>query len=268
MMPVAFDAAAKAWKLSPASNDAFLALNRLFKANQQVERTANGEFIVAATPASAKIVGDLARDRGLWIKTAGANEHGTPIKALRVGLYDQYGGSMPAGWGRLILENYEVPFERVFAPRLNAGDIAKDFDVLVFYGGIPAVGGGGGGRGAGGGGGGRGGNAGNVPDEYRNQIGSTSADTTLPNLKKFLQGGGRIVAIGRSAVDLANDLDFPVHNQVTGISSDKYYIPGSVLRVAVDTTNPAAAGAHPDHQTSSSTTRRSCRLAPMQSQRA
>jgi Zinc carboxypeptidase len=239
--PVAFDARAKAWKLSPASNDAFLAVNRLFKANQHVERLPNGAFVVAATPVSARIIGNLARDRALWVRTATATDKGTPIRALRIGLWDQYGGSMPAGWARWILEHYEAPFERVFAPRLNAGDIKKDFDVLVFLGGIPGASGG-----RGGAGGGRGGGRGaDIPEEFRAQFGTTSVDTTLPQLKAFLDQGGRIVAIGRTAVDLAQDLGLPITNQVAGISQDKYYIPGSVLQVAVDTTQPAAAGAHP-----------------------
>ena len=247
--PAAFDAKAKAWKLTPASMDAFLALNRLFKANQRVERLANGEFIVTATPASTKILGDLARDHALWTRAAAPTERGTPIKALRIGLYDQYGGSMPAGWARWILEHYEAPFERVFAPRLNAGNIKKDFDVLVFLGGIPSAGRGGrgaGGGGGGGGGGGRGPDASTIPEEYRGQIGSMTVDTTMPNIKAFLNEGGRVVAIGTSAANLGQALGFSLfENQVAGISADKYYIPGSVLQVAVDTTQPAAAGAHP-----------------------
>jgi hypothetical protein len=240
-----FDAKAKGWKLSPASNDAFLAVNRLLKANQRVERLANGEFLVVGTPASAKIVGGLARERGLAIRNAMSSDKGTPVKALRVGLFDQYGGSMPAGWGRWVLEHYEAPFERVFAPRLNAGNINKDFDVLVFYGGIPTSNAGGRG-GTGGGGGGRGAaDPATVPEEYRAQIGRMSADTTLPQLKEFLAQGGRIVAIGRTSVDLAQALGLPITNQVAGLSNDKYYIPGSVLQVAVDTLQPAAAGASP-----------------------
>ncbi|HEY4321595.1 MAG TPA: M14 metallopeptidase family protein [Gemmatimonadales bacterium] len=239
--PAAFNARAKAWKLTPASNDAFLALNRLFKANQHVERLANGEFVVTATPVSARILSELAHDRALWIRDAIPAERGTPIKALRIGLYDQYGGSMPAGWGRWILEHYEMPFERVFAPRLNAGNLAKDFDVLVFYGGIPSSAA----NGRGGFGGGRGGANTNIPDEYKDQIGRMTADTTMPQIKAFLEQGGRVIGIGRTAVDLAQSLGLPIDNQVTGISTDKYYIPGSVLQVAVDTTQPAAAGAHP-----------------------
>ena len=245
--PIPADARAKAFVLSAASNDAFLAVNRLLKANQHVERLPNGNFLVTGTPVSSRILGELNRDRGLWTPAASATDKGTPVKALRIGLWDQYGGSMPAGWARWILEHYEMPFERVFAPRLNAGGIRKDFDVLLFVGGIPSASGGGRGQGGGGGGGGRGagGAALPIPDEYKGQQGAMTVDTTMPALKAFLDAGGRIVAVGRSSVDLAAHLGLPITNQVTGISQDKYYIPGSVLQVAVDTTQPAAAGAHP-----------------------
>ncbi len=236
-----FDPTAKAWKLSPSSNDAFLAVNRLLKANQIVTRLPNGEFIVPASSGSAKILSDLARSSALWARAVATTEGAMPIKALRIGLWDQYGGSMPAGWARWILEQYDAPFERVFAPRLNAGNLKKDFDLLVFVGGIPGTGGG-----RGGGFGGRGGGTdGTIPAEYRAQIGSMSVDTTMPQLKAFLNEGGRIVAVGTSATNLANNLGLGFENQVAGISSDKYYLPGSVLQVQVDTTQPAAAGAHP-----------------------
>ena len=242
--PAPVDMRAKMLRLSPASNDAFLAVNRLLKANQRVERLATGEFLVTGTAASVKILAELGRERGLRAYATTAANKGTPIRALRIGLYDQYGGSMPAGWARWILEHYEAPFERVFAPRLNAGTIRKDFDVLVFLGGIPGTGRGG--RGAGGGGGGRGGtDPTTIPEEYRAQVGSITADTTMPNLKTFLNDGGRIIAIGGSAANLAQSLGLPIENQVAGLSNDKYYIPGSVLQVAVDTTQPAAAGARP-----------------------
>ncbi len=240
----AFNASASGWTLSPASNDAFLAVNRLGKANQGVQRLANGDFYVPANPTSAKILADLARTRGLAATDAPSGTHGAAVRPLRIGLWDQYGGSMPAGWARWILEHYEVPFTRVFAPRLNAGDLRKDFDVLVFLGGIPGNGTGRGGRGFGGRGGGRGGNAENIPAEYQDEIGSMTVDTTMPRIKAFLEQGGTVVAIGAPATNLAQDLGLPVENQVQGVSNEKYYIPGSVLQVAVDTTQPAAAGAH------------------------
>ena len=47
---------------------------------------------------------------------------------------------MHAGWARWILEQFEFPFDRVFAPQLDAGNLNAKYDALMFVeGGIPAV---------------------------------------------------------------------------------------------------------------------------------
>jgi hypothetical protein len=85
------------------------------------------------------------------------------LRKLRIGLVDNFGGSMPVGWTRLIFKDFEFPFVEdsandVFAPDINAGNLRAKYDVLVYN----NVGlGGGGGRGGGRGGGG--GGAGDVP---------------------------------------------------------------------------------------------------------
>ena len=74
---------------------------------------------------------------------------------------------------------------------------------------------------------------------------------TLPQLKKFLEDGGTILAVGRSAMNLAELMALPVDNHLVERSpdgtsrqlpSEKFYVPGSVLRVAVDNTSPIAHG--------------------------
>ncbi|MEO5800598.1 MAG: M14 metallopeptidase family protein, partial [Gemmatimonadales bacterium] len=253
----AFDTKAKAWRIAAGSTDGFLAVNRLVKASQRVDRLANGDFIVPASKASAQILGGLARERGLPTFAAAKSRGSTPVKPLRVGLWDRYGGSMPAGWTRWVLEKYEMPFELVYAPRLDAGDLRKQFDLLIFVdGAIPGAprGGPGGGGPGGGGPGGRGIDSASIPAEYRNQLGNMTLATTVPQIKAFLEQGGKVVAIGSSALNLASGLGLPIESQLVEkqadgsarpISLDKYYIPGSVLRVAVDTTQAAALGARP-----------------------
>ena len=39
---------------------------------------------------------------------------------------------MPSGWTRLLLENFEFPFEVVYPPMLDAGNLRAKYDVLVF----------------------------------------------------------------------------------------------------------------------------------------
>ena len=168
-----------------------------------------------------------------------------PVRAARIGLWDQYGGSMESGWTRWILEQFEFPFTRVFPPELDAGDLNARYDVLILpSGAVPAVGAPGGGRG------GRGGGAGpdpqSIPEEYRGQLGRVSADRTVPQLRAFVENGGTIVAISDAAMHLAAHLKLPVENHLVEngapVPAAKFFVPGSVLSVKIDTTHPLAAG--------------------------
>ena len=40
--------------------------------------------------------------------------------------------SMDEGWTRWILEQFEFPFNRVFAPELDAGNLNAKYDALIF----------------------------------------------------------------------------------------------------------------------------------------
>jgi hypothetical protein len=155
---------------------------------------------------------------------------------------------MESGWTRWILEQFEFPFTRVYAPELDAGDLNAKYDVLVFVSGaIPAVpsAAGGGGRG------GRGGGAGGpdpltIPAEYRSQLGRVTADKTIPQIRAFIENGGTVIALSDAAMNLAGQLKLPIENHLVEngapIPPAKYFVPGSVLTAKVETSHPLAAG--------------------------
>jgi hypothetical protein len=204
-----------------AKNDCAIFVNRSLKRGAQVVATADSFSAGAAGP-------------------------GTPVKAPRVALWDQYGGSAESGWTRWILEQFEFPYSRVYAPELDAGNLNAKYDALILpQGAVPAVGGAGrGGRG----GGGRGGdqNEADIPAEYKSQLGRVSAETTIPQIKAFLEAGGTVIAVGTSAMNLAQQLKLPIENHLVEngqpIPASKYFVPGSVLTGKVDTHHPLAAG--------------------------
>ncbi len=254
-------------------NDAFTAVNKLLRTNEDVywlrtPVTANGKTWPAGTlyiaskgstlPALQKIATDVGVNfEGTTARPAG---DALKLKKARIGLWDTYGGSMPAGWNRWILEQFDFDFERVFAPQLDAGNLNAKYDVLVFAGGIPAIAGAGGrgGRGGGGGGGGdeeppAGGGAGaapfndaDLPAEYRNQRGSLTTERTMPHLRQFIENGGTVIVIGSTTANMAAQLGLPVTNHLIEndqpLPGTKFYVPGSVLRVRVDPTHPLTAG--------------------------
>jgi len=139
--------------------------------------------------------------------------------------------------------------------------LRSKYDVIVMPSGAAFRPGGGGGRGGGGGGGdaeapgGRGPAQSNDPD-LRNlcqvSSGTGTGATAEANVKKFVEAGGVVVAAGSSARTIADVLDLPVSDflierqpgqEDRPLSSDKFYVPGSILRIAVDNTAPSAAGA-------------------------
>jgi hypothetical protein len=243
---------ARGFLTSRRVNNAFIALNRLLAANEEVHALASplpaggetwpaGTLYVRARGATVTALQKIAEDLG--VSFTGVREGPPPgaqrLRTPRVGLWDQYGGSMDAGWARWILEQFEFPFERVFPPQLDAGSLNQRFDVLIFVGGgIPGAGGQ------------RGGGAPldvpALPAEYRNQIGRVSAERTLPQLRLFLEQGGTVITIGESSPGLAAFLGLPVENHLVEngapLPPTKFYVPGSVLTARVDASHPAAYG--------------------------
>ena len=249
-------------------NDAYVATNKLLAAKEDVywlkkPVNANGKtypagtIYVPARPTTKALVDKLAAETGVNFDGVATKPTGEALKLkpMRVALFDSYGGSMTSGWIRWMLEQaFPTTFEVVYPPALDAGNLSAKYDVIIFASGaIPAAAGeGGGGRGGGGGGGG-GGQAANIPAEYQNRVGRITAATTIPQLKKFVEDGGTIIAIG-SSTNIAYHLGLPVQNhliEVTpngterGLPSERYYVPGSVLQASVDVTNPLAWGLEP-----------------------
>jgi hypothetical protein len=260
-----FEAAAGAagYMLDHRVNDTFAAINRLFKAGAKVYWLKDaweaegrthpaGAIWVPAAPAAATVLEKAARDLGLRVEGAAASPKGQAfeLRPVRIGLWDSYGGSMASGWLRWLLEQFEFPYELVFAPALDAGGLNDKFDVLIFVGGsIPrlAVAGQPGGASprdfqpqapA------------NVPDEYKDRLGRVTAEKTIPVLRQFVEAGGTILALD-SATVLADHFGLPLANALVEkgpdgadvpLRSEKFYIPGSILRARVDVTDPLAHG--------------------------
>ena len=233
-------------------NDAFIAMNRLMKANEEVfslksPLTAGsmtygaGTWYVRSKGTTRRLLDSLATQLGVSF-TGVTTRPGDAVRVrpARIGLWDQYGGSMDAGWARWILEQYEFPFQRVFPQELDAGNLNAKYDVLVFVGGgIP-------GAGAGGGRGGGQPTPADVPAEYRTHLGRVTHETTLPQLRTFMENGGTVVAIGSSAPNLATFLKLPVEDHLVEngqpLPQTKFYTPGSVLAARFEPATPITLG--------------------------
>ena len=184
------------------------------------------------------IISKLSNEHGVVFTsvTTKPSDTSNKVQPLRIALWDRYGGSMSSGWVRWIFEQYHFPFNLTYAKEIDAASLNDKYDVIVFVeGAIPAM------------------KPeaspweekdpkeADIPAEYKSQLGSITAQKSIPALQKFLNNGGRIVTIGSSA-NIAYHLNLPVRNALVemvagkekALPGEKFYIPGSVMQVAVD----------------------------------
>jgi hypothetical protein len=219
---------ASTYWLDARSNSSYTAVNDLLKAGKTVYRSnTNGNFYVSGSHRPANTA---------------------KISPARVALWDTYGGSIPSGWVRFIMEQYHFPIDIIYSKDIDTADLRSKYDVIIFVtGAIPAIAGAEGGRG--------GGfnraepNADSLPAEYRSHLGRITPQRSIPRLEQFLKAGGHIVTIG-SSTSLAYHLGIPVHDalvEMVGgkerkLPNEKFYIPGSVLRISLDSSSQPAWG--------------------------
>jgi hypothetical protein len=262
---------AEGFMMSHRQKDSFRVINRLEAAGDEVYWLLEphsdggstfeiGTFYVEARGGTAARLEELAAETGVSFTGIGEKPEGEALRLrpMRIGLWDEYGGSMPSGWIRWILEQWEYPqVEVVFPPQLDAGDLRDDFDVIILPDG--AVG-----------------QSGmfarftagmdpgtirdlmerfgfgppdpeTVPEEWRVRMGSVTDSVTVPRLREFLEDGGTVVTIGGSTA-LGGKLGLEIGNALIPEGADEplrraeFYIPGSVLDVAVDGSHPVAHG--------------------------
>ncbi|PYP68972.1 MAG: hypothetical protein DMD26_00435, partial [Gemmatimonadetes bacterium] len=194
---------AAGYVFSHQQNDAFTAINRLLKAGEDVfwlksAVSANGKtypvgsFYVAAKASTLPLLQKAAMDLGVSFDGTATRPAGdaTKLSAPRIALADVYGGSMPSGQIRWLLEQFEFPYTVVYPQDIDAGGLKAKFDALVLPSGLLGQGS------RGGGGRGDAGSRAEVPAEYQRMLGSLGEQRSIPAIRDFLEQGGNVVSIG------------------------------------------------------------------------
>lgn len=238
--------------LKYSANNAVIAVNRALKKSidilwlsEKTDFSDEGDFLFKTTDKT--FIKKLTSELGLHFTALSAvpELQSSKLTIPRIALWDRYGGSMPSGWTRWLLERFEFPFQVVYPQRLDAGNLNNDFDVIVFVdGAIPSP------KSLGG----QNQNSRrrrqpdseSIPKVYRDRLGYISADVTIPQIIDFLKNGGSVIAIGRST-DLAYHIGLPMSNHMVDSNGEPfkkeiYFLPSSVVQIRVDNSKPLAFG--------------------------
>ncbi len=224
-------------------NDSFIAANLLWNGKVTVRRVDQpadglhpGDFIVPASTPDA-LVAEVAQKTGVDFSALNTDAASVsrPLKRLRIGMYQRYlGGNMDEGWTRLLLEKFEFPYSSFKDKELKAGDLHKNYDVIIlpddnvatmtgkrpegsdFSSRRPEA----------------------YPPEYRSGFGQEGIDA----LKAFVEKGGTLVTFGEAGALPIEKFKLPIRNVVAEVPSKEFWSPGSTLRMNIDNTNPLAYG--------------------------
>ncbi len=232
--------------ISASGNDSYALVNLLLKNKIKVERITSayqgmpaGSFYVPSKAFSL-----IKEHTDKWSvdlqAVEGKPSKATAVKSKRIALFDRYGGSIPSGWVRWILEQYQYDFTVIYPQEIDKGNLHSKYDVLLFIDdGIPSYL-----------------NTGRnyfssqpderlVPEQYRSWLGAITKEHSIPQLREFIEKGGTVVTVGNNT-QLAYYLDLPVENALVSngkpLKQEDYYVPTSILEVELNASHPANWG--------------------------
>ncbi len=245
----------KGYVLDTRANQSFKAVNILLNEGVEVYRIADttghslyskGSFFISSNARSKATLEKVVKETSVRVLAVAVKPSGlNKLNKARVALWDTYGGSMPSGWVRLLLEKFNYSFDVIYPKDIDTGNLRSKYDVIVFVGGaIPSLG-----SRANQSAGQGGNNVINIPEEFKKRVGRITTERSIPQLKIFLEQGGNIVTIG-SSTQLAYHLNLPVTNAMVEIdngverllSREKFYTPGSILRMTTDNSLVSTSG--------------------------
>jgi hypothetical protein len=231
------ESAGYGYLLSRNQNASVMAVNRLLKDGELVsmmpasaQSTDPKSFLIEKGASTDARIQKLAKELGVSFIAVASKPAtvGKPLKLPKIGLYKSWVANMDEGWTRWLMETYGFPVDT-----LHDADIVKK-DLSAYSAII-------------------------IPDQEVKRILNGHAANTMPAqyvgglglggtvaLQQYVSNGGTLVAFD-GASDFAIELfGLPVKNVTDGLSSQQFYIPGSLIRTVIDTKHPLAYGMQPE----------------------
>ncbi|MGA7669312.1 MAG: M14 metallopeptidase family protein [Nitrolancea sp.] len=219
------------------TNASFRAVNQLMAAGATVQRATDGfraadrewsagTFLIEG--ADAERLERIAQETHVHFEGVGRKPSGS-FRALsrpRVGLYRSWRpNGIDEGWTRFIFERYDLDFETLRDADMRQGNLRSRFDVIV----LPQLSM-------------REIMEGNDPKVYPAEFSGGIGDQGAANLRRFVHGGGTVIALDAACDVVIRYLYLPVVNGIENIPNDSFYSPGSLLQVLVDNRHPIGWG--------------------------
>jgi hypothetical protein len=228
------------YAFGPKENAAHHAANQLMAAGHRVwladaaftaggvEHPA-GTFIVGTGDGVDASVMGAARELGVSFAGMAADPGAlSEVHRPRVGLYKAWHSRVDdQGWTLWLMEQYDFAVDTLHDADVRTGDLsAYDAIILPNHPGQQIL---------------QGNAPGTMPDAYVGGMGTEG----VTQLKRYVEGGGTLIAFDEST-DLPMDhFGIPVRNSVADVPPERFFVPGSLIRTDIATDHPFGAGMQP-----------------------
>jgi hypothetical protein len=235
------NAGGKYFSIAAHENNVFALANALQTAGAQVflsqKPNETPEFIF---PAYAQLAANAEKLHLQLVPRPDLPQGATQLKPVRLGIYKSYIAEIDEGWTRFLLDQYGFKYKSLENKEVRAGNLNNSFDVILLPDSSREV--------IVEGKEGRFGSFEEFPPEYAGGIGKEGVKA----LREFVDKGGTLITLANASdVLLGEDFGLPVRNALASpgatqgraaVTTSDFNIPGSLLRVYLDTNHPVAAG--------------------------
>ena len=224
------------YAFSHTDNASFIAVNQIHKAGGKVscalaEFTVAGKtypvgaFIVDANSLGTNKLKEIAAQTQTKMVGGRISVKTKPLRNNRIALYKSWTASMDAGWISYVFDQYEFKYHFLTDAEIKAGSLRERFDVLVLADqrSRSII---------------NGNTKGTIHPDY---VGGITRDG-VENIKKFVKEGGVLVCNKGSSDFAIQEFRLPFKNVLTGVKSEEFSCPGSILKMNYKTDHPLAFG--------------------------
>lgn len=150
------------------------------------------------------------------------------LKPIKVGLYKSWQANMDEGWTRWVLEQFEFDIDTLHNEDIQ-GKSLEDYAAIIF------------------------------PSQRPSGIMHGHRETAMPAkftggiglkgvaaIDRYAQKGGALIFFDAASDMAIEQLGLPVRNVISNLSSSQFFIPGSLIRMNVDTDSRLGFGMQPE----------------------
>lgn len=143
----------------------------------------------------------------------------------KLAIYKSHAPAIDEGWSRWVLDQGHFKYSPIEDVEIRSGSLKSKYNSIVIPDQPPSAVL-------------NGNRPGTMPPEYTNGLGQAGVKA----LREFVEQGGTLVCLNRASSFAIEQFNLPVRDVVADLSEKEFFVPGSILRIELDTTSPIAQG--------------------------